>query len=208
MLLDKLSRRIIDISYKRGLSHLSSCLTSVRLIDNMYQVKKDNEPFILSNGHAALALYVVLEKYFGKDADELFERHGVHPNRDLDDGIYCSTGSLGMGVTVAVGMAIADKTRNVWLLMSDGELAEGSCWEALRIAGDLRLENLRIMVNANSNSAYGKTNVDMLDARMQMFYPSLVVQTDMFKYPHYLQSFDGHYKTLNKEEYEDLITLK
>lgn len=208
MLLDKLSRRVIDISYKRGLSHLSSCLTSVRLIDNMYQVKKDNEPFILSNGHAALALYVVLEKYFGKDADELFERHGVHPNRDLDDGIYCSTGSLGMGVTVAVGMALADKTRKVWLLMSDGELAEGSCWEALRIAGDLRLENLNIMVNANSNSAYGKTNVDMLDTRMQMFYPSLVVKTDMFKYPHYLQSFDGHYKTLNKEEYEDLITLK
>jgi transketolase len=178
------------------------------LIDNIYQAKKVDEPFVLSNGHAALALYVVLEKVFGTDAEDLFEKHGVHPNRDLDNRIYCSTGSLGMGVAVAVGMALADSTRNVWLLMSDGECAEGSVWEALRIAGDLRLENLRIMVNANSNGAYGKINVDMLDTRMQMFYPSLVVQTNMFKYPHYLQSFDGHYKTLNKEEYEDLITLK
>lgn len=208
MILSKLEKRIIDISYKNGLSHLSSCLTAVQLIDNIYQVKKTDEPFILSNGHAALALYVILEKVYGYDAEELYKQHGVHPNRDIEHKIECSTGSLGMGVTVAVGMAIADRTKNVWLLMSDGELAEGSCWEALRIAGDLRLENMKIMVNANSNSAYGKTNVDMIDTRLQMHYPTLVVQTNMFKYPSYLQSIGGHYHVLNKEEYEDITTLK
>lgn len=208
MLLSKLEKRVIDISYKKHLSHLSSCLTALTLIDNIYKVKKTNEPFILSNGHAGLALYVVLEKVHFKDAEKLFDKHGVHPNRDLEDGIYCSTGSLGSGVTIAVGMALADRTRNVYLLMSDGECAEGSVWEALRIAGELRLENLRIMVNANGTGAYGKVDVDLLDQRLQMFFPSLVVRTDMYRYPSYLQSVDGHYKTLNEEEYKDLITLK
>ena len=102
---NKLERRIIELSYKHGLTHLSSCLTSVNVIDKIYQVKKKTDPFILSNGHAFLALCVVLEKWEGKDAEKLWKKHGTHPNRDLEDGIYCSTGSLGMGITVAVGMA-------------------------------------------------------------------------------------------------------
>jgi transketolase len=208
MLLSKLEKRIIDISYKKGLSHLSSCLTSVNLIDDIYKVKKENDIFVLSNGHAALALYVVLEKVYFKDAEVLFDKHGVHPNRDLGDKIHVSSGSLGSAITLAVGMAIADRNRLVYVVMSDGEFAEGSTWEALRIAGDLRLENLRIMVNANGFGAYGKIDQDLLDSRIQLFYPTLVVQTNMYRYPHYLQSFDGHYKTLNEEEYNDLITLK
>lgn len=208
MLLSKLEKRIIDISFKRGLSHLSSCLTAVNLIDSIYKVKREKDIFILSSGHAALALYTVLEKVYFKDADELFEKHGVHPNRDLGDKIYCSSGSLGSAVCIAVGMAIADKTRDIYLLLSDGECAEGSVWEALRIASDLRLENLKIMVNANGTGAYGKIDVELLDQRLQMFYPSLVVRTDMLRYPAYMQSFHGHYKTLNEEEYNDLITLK
>lgn len=208
MLLSKLEQRVFEISHKKGLSHLSSCITALPLIDNIYQVKKEHEPFILSNGHAGLALYVVLEKVYFKDAEELFDKHGVHPNRDLGDKIYCSTGSLGSGICIAVGMALADRNRLVYAIMSDGECAEGAVWEALRIAGDLRLENLRIMVNANGTSAYGKTDVDMLDKRLQMFYPSLVVRTDMLRFPDYLQGVAGHYKVLNEEEYKDLITLK
>lgn len=208
MLLNKLEKRIIDISYKKNLSHLSSCLTSVGIIDKIYKVKRENEPFILSNGHAALALYVVLEKVYFKDAEALFDKHGVHPNRDLEDKIYCSTGSLGSGITLAVGMALADRKRNVYVLLSDGECAEGSVWEALRIAGEQRLENLRVFVNANGTGAYGKVDQDLLEVRINYFYPSLVMKTDMFRFPDYLQGVDGHYKTLNEEEYTDLITLK
>lgn len=210
MLLNKLQKRVIDISFKKGLSHLSSCLTAVGLIDNIYKVKKDDEPFILDNGHAGLALYVILEKVYFKDAEKLFDKHGVHPNRDKEDRIDCSTGSLGQGLPIAVGMAISKRYRNknVWVLTSDGALAEGSNWEALRIAGELRLENLRIMVNANGYSAYQKTDVDMLDIRMQMFYPSLVVQTNMFKWPDYLQGINGHYHVLTEEEYKTITLLK
>ncbi|MEN6293828.1 MAG: hypothetical protein ABFD07_17660 [Methanobacterium sp.] len=87
--MNELERRIIDISYKEKIGHLSSTLNAVNIIDEIYQTKKPNEPFILSSGHAALALYVVLEKYEGRDAEELFHKHGVHPHRDVDNGIYC-----------------------------------------------------------------------------------------------------------------------
>lgn len=205
--ISKLERRIIDIAYIKKLSHLSSCLTAVQLIDNIYQVKKENEPFVLSNGHAGLALYVILEKIYFKDAEKLFDKHGVHPNRDLGDKIYCSTGSLGSGVAIAVGMALADRSRNVYVLMSDGEFAEGLVWEALRIAGEQRLENLRIMVNANGTGAYGHIDTELLDKRANMFYPVLVVPTNMYKWPDFLQSIDGHYKTLSEDEYKETITV-
>lgn len=202
--LSKLEQRIVDISYKNGLGHLSSNLTAVNLIDSIYKVKKEKEIFVLDSGHAALALYCVLEKIYFKDAEELFNKHGVHPNRDLEDLIYCSAGSLGQGLPIAIGMALADRKRNVYILTSDGAMAEGSNWESLRIAGEQRLENLKIMVNANGTGAYGKIDSDLLDTRLQMFYPSLVIRTNMFKYPDYLQGFDGHYKVLNEEEYKEL----
>jgi len=202
--LNKLERRIIDISYKKGLAHLSSCLTAVRLIDHIYLVKKHDEPFILDNGHAGLALYVVLEKLHFKDAEQLFDKHGVHPNRDLQDLIYCSTGSLGQGLPIAVGMALADKRQNVYVLTSDGAMAEGSNWEALRIAGEQRLENLRITVNANGHSALGKTDPELLDTRMQYFYPALVAQTDLLDYPDWLQGVAGHYVVMDEEKYKEI----
>lgn len=202
--LSKQEIRILDISCRKKLSHLSSCLTSVALIDSIYKVKKESEPFILSNGHAGLALYVILEKEYSINAEGLYDKHGTHPNRDLKDRIYCSTGSLGSGIAIAVGMALANKKRNVYVLMGDGEFAEGSCWESLRIAGEQRLENLKIMVNANGYSALGKVDTDLLDNRVNLFYPCLVIRTNMFKYPDFLNGVNGHYATISKEQYEDI----
>lgn len=206
--LTDLERRIIDISYKHGLSHLGSCLTSVAAIDNCYRSMKEGDKFVLSNGHAFLALAVVLEKYRGENAEELVKKHGTHPNRDLAHGIFASTGSLGMGVSLATGIAIANMDRMCYLLTSDGECSEGVVWESLKIAGDMRLENLRITVVANGYSALSRVDVDLLDSRLQLFYPSLVVKTDMFKYPSFLQGLDGHYKIINDEEYKELTNEK
>ena len=175
---------------------------AVHIIDKIFTVKKPSDPFILSAGHAGLALYVVLEKFDYGNAEKLWKKHGTHPNRDMEHGIWASTGSLGHGIGIAVGMAMADPKQNVYVLMSDGECAEGSVWEALRIASDNRLENLRITVYANGYSAYGKVDVDMLDTRLQMFYPTLVVRTNIFALPDYLQGLDGHYAILTKEQYE------
>lgn len=206
MNLSDLEKRVLEISHKHHLSHISSCLIAVQLIDNIYKVKKPEDIFVLSQGHAGLALYVVLEKLYHFDAERLFMKHGVHPNRDIEDKIYCSSGSLGCALPIAIGMALANRNRDVFVLTSDGELAEGSCWEALRVAGEQKLENLKVMVNANGTSAYGKVNTDLLDTRLQFFFPTLVVRTNVLKYPSYLQGFDGHYKVLTDEEYEEMIT--
>src|ERR1700750_489699 len=125
MPLSALQYRILELSYKHKLSHIGSCLGCVDVLDMIYNRRKDNEPVILSCGHAGLALYVVLEKHLGKDAEQLFLKHGVHPNKDLGDGIYCSTGSLGMGLSIAAGRALADRNKPVWCVISDGEMAEG-----------------------------------------------------------------------------------
>lgn len=204
MLLNKWEKRILEISYKKGLTHLSSNLTAFRLIDNIFKTKKHDEPFILDNGHAGLALYVNLEKWYFKDAEALYDKHGTHPNRDLENHIYCSTGSLGQGLPIAVGMAFANKNRNVWVLTSDGAMAEGSNWEALRIASDYRLENLRIMVNGNGHSALKNVDVDLLDYRMQYFYPSLVIKTSLLEQPEWIQGVAGHYVKMDEAKYKEI----
>jgi len=204
-MLKELERRIIDISYKKGLSHIGSCLNAVRVIDGIYDVIKEGDKFVLSSGHSFLALAVVLEKHKGLDAEKLADEHGTHPNRNVEEGIFVSTGSLGQGLPISVGMAIADKDHLVYVVTSDGEMNEGSTWEALRIAGDLRLENLRIACIANGYSALGKVDTEVLDTRMQMFYPSMVVKTDLFKFPSWLQGLGGHYVTMTEEMYKEII---
>lgn len=204
-MLNKLEIRCVELTYKHKLTHLSSVLTSVGIIDKLFLAKKPEDKFVLSNGHAFLALAVVLEKNGIADAEDLIKRHGTHPNREVDKQIWASTGSLGQGLPIAVGMAIANPDIDIFVLVSDGEMAEGSCWEALRIAGELRLENLKVVCNANGYSALGKVDIDALDTRMQMFYPSLVLRTDMFKYPDFLQSINGHYVSMTEGQYEEIL---
>jgi transketolase len=202
--MNTLKKRILEISHKFKLSHIGSNMITVDTLDKIYSIKKKNEPFILSNGHAGLALYVVLEKYEGQDAEKLFKKHGVHPNRDKKDGIWASTGSLGHGIGIAVGMALSDRERTVYVTMSDGEMMEGSVWEALRIASDFRLENLRVAVIANGYSAYQKVDTEWLDMATQMFYPSLFVKENMYEHPDYLNGLEAHYHVMTDEEYTEV----
>lgn len=199
-----LEKRVIDLSYKHKLTHIGSCLTAVGPIEAIYKVKKPNEPFILSAGHMGLALYCVLEAWGFGDAEDLVVKYGTHPDRDMERGIWASTGSLGHGIGLAVGMALADRTRNVYVLISDGEAAEGSLWEALRIAGDQRLENLRVGIICNGYGAYGKVELDALEKRLQLFYPTLVIKVNTFSYPDFLQGQQAHYIQLTDEMYQEI----
>ena len=118
--------------------------------------------------------------------------------------IYTSTGSLGHGIGIALGMALADKTQIVYVLLSDGECAEGSVWEALRLAGDLRIENLRVAVVANGWGAYGAIDVEDLDRRINTFYPTLVVKCNLFHLPDFMQGQNGHYCVMTDEQYKEI----
>ncbi len=189
-----MKKRIIEISKKHNLTHLSSCLTAVDIIDKIYRTKKQYEPFILSCGHAGLALYVVLEKFEGNNAENLLSKYGTHPGRELLDGLWCSTGSLGQGLPIAVGMALADRSRNVYCLISDGECDEGSIWEALRIAKEQNLTNLKVYLNMNGWSAYKKIDKKYLAKRIKAFeFPVEIVETNMDDYPN-LRGLKGHYE--------------
>ena len=137
-------KRIIDITYQEKLSHLSSCLSAWPIIHEIYDLKKEDEVFILSNGHAGLALYCELEARYGIDPVMLLHKHGIHPGKDLENKLYCSTGSLGSGLPIAVGHALANRSKNVYCMISDGESAEGSIWESLRFARVQKLDNLKI----------------------------------------------------------------
>jgi len=197
-----LKRRIIDISYRNKLSHLGSCLTSVDIIDDIFKIKKPNEKFILSSGHAGLALYVVLEKYGGRNAEDIFRHHGVHPDRCSLCSLDCSTGSLGHGIGIALGMAFARPNKNVYCLMSDGECAEGSVWEALRIQNGLSLKNLKVYINWNNWSAYKQpdkftrwivNHIDYINVRETNFNLLMPI----LKEPQ-----EAHYKVMNEKEYK------
>src|SRR3972149_3321460 len=174
-----LKKRIVDISYKKGLSHLGSCLSAVDLIDEVYAVKEEKDSFILSAGHAAMALYVVLEKYYKHDAEMLYDLHGTHPNRDIEHGLECSTGSLGHGLPIALGMAMANKNKNVFCLISDGECSEGSIWEALRIGWEFKVSNLIVLVNVNGFGAYKKIKGEELLYQLRGFSGDVLVETGM-----------------------------
>ena len=232
--------RFLQISYEHKLSHIGSGLTALPGIEAVYQVKKPNEKFILSNGHAGLALYVVLEEYYrelGITAEDLLQRQGIHPDRSqtyymFDNGgfnpIDCSTGSLGQGLPIAVGMAMADRSKNVYCMISDGEAAEGSIWESLRIAQENKLTNLKVILNANGWGAYRQTDVEALKRQILAFgwyvidvdgddsekikkaldrdmyevgQPLLVIAHTNSDIPNFANNLDSHYKVMNKEDY-------
>lgn len=165
-------RRILEISYKLKLSHLGSCLSSVDLINAIYQVKLRDEKFILSNGHAAVAWYVILEKNGLLKKDQTEKLH-IHPDRNPSFGIDVSTGSLGQGLPIALGIALANRKKNVYAVISDGEAMEGSIWESLRIFQDLKINNLKILINVNGWGAYDPIPVDDLYLRLKSFMPNI-----------------------------------
>ena len=200
-----LKKRILEIAYKHKLSHLGSYLSAVDIIDEIYKSKNKEDIFILSSGHAALALYVVLEKYEDKNAEELFLKHGGHPHRDEDDGIYCSTGSLGLGITVAVSRALADKNKKIHVLISDGESAEGSVWESLRFIQENNLSNIEIYVNVNGYAAYDKVDTKYLVDRLEAFLPSINIRyTIVNQYP-FLRGLNAHYHIMSEEDYKSTL---
>jgi transketolase len=164
----KTRQRILEISHQKNLSHLGSCLSSIDLIEGIYKIKNKNEKFILSNGHAGVALYAILEKNgFIKNLD--IENLHVHPDKNSKLGVDVSTGSLGQGLPIALGMAIADKAKNVYCMLSDGECTEGSIWESLRIASENKVSNLKIIVNANGWGGYDAINLSFLIKRFKAY---------------------------------------
>lgn len=167
-------RIILNQSKRANVGHIGSCLCVVEILYSIYssvlQATTPEDPerdrFVLSMGHTGLALYAVLSlkgwlpkkqlNTFCED-DTLL---GVHPEAMLR-GVDFSTGSLGQGICIAVGAALAARLqcspRQVFCLISDGECNEGSVWEAAMFAAQHQLSNLHIIVDVNGQQALGPT---------------------------------------------------
>jgi len=202
--MNDLAKRLVEITFQERLSHLSSTLSALPIIEEIYAQRKDDEVFILSNGHAGLALYVVLEKYYGVDPVAMLHKHGIHPGRDLENKLYCSTGSLGSGLPIAVGHALATPHKKVYCMISDGECAEGSIWESLAFITKHQVNNLEVYANINGIGAYDTIDINYLVNRLQTFMPHINIRISKpYKWP-FAEGLKTHYYVLTAEDYEQL----
>jgi transketolase len=169
----KAIRRIILEQAKRaGVGHIGSALSVADILAVIFSGRLgDGDRFILSKGHAALALYAALhlQGRLSRDSLDTYCGNGsllgVHPERDLP-GVGFSSGSLGQGLGMGVGAALALRLKGapgrVRVLISDAELNEGSTWEAVMFAAHRKLGNLDLIVDLNGQQALGMTK-DVLD---------------------------------------------
>ena len=190
--------RIIDITYQEKLSHLGSCLTTWPILDDIYKIKKTSDHVVLSNGHSGLALYVKLEEEYGTDPVKLLHDYGIHPVRDIERHIEVSSGSLGSAVLIACGIALGDPDNAVHCIISDGECAEGTIWEALQFAN--RLPNLFINVNMNGYSAYDPVNTQGLVKRLRAFLPTIKIWKTSAE--GLMPGLKAHYHVMTDKDYE------
>lgn len=200
MSLSSLHRRIYQLSYKHRLSHIGSCITTVDILDEIYSQRNLDEPVCLGNAHAGLALYVVLEKWLAIDPEMMLEKHGIHSTKDLANGVYVSGGSLGQVETVAMGMALADRSRNVWLVSSDGGAAEGAFWETLMFKSINKVINLKWSINANGYGAYRKVDVEKLANCIHAWDEDVRVIKTEFGVP-FLEGLAAHYKVMDEKDW-------
>ncbi len=149
---NKLIKRILQKAYEDGMGHIPSALSILDTVWELYdKVMTPDDQFILSKGHGVIALYAVLEE---KGLLEWNSKLMGHPKRG--GAILASTGSLGHGLPIAVGLAKAKKikgeTGNVYVLVGDGECNEGTTWESALIASHHKLDNLKVIVDYNHST--------------------------------------------------------
>lgn len=170
--LRELRRRMLECSHLSGEGHLPSSFSVLEILyavlivlprsaPNKWNFYQDDS-FILSKGHASLALYSVLEEAgaisddWRKNLGGANSRFGGHPDATLVPLATASTGSLGHGLPISVGIALANRylgnSGRVVCLVGDGELNEGSNWEALMLASHLALDNLFVIVDCNGST--------------------------------------------------------
>jgi transketolase len=169
---------ILDALNGGGRGHLGPALSLVEIIRVLYDFVMIHDPknalsptrdrFVLSKGHGCLGLYAVLANhgYFPveklKDFCRFDSNLGGHPESSTLSGIEISTGSLGHGLSVGVGMAMASRLKDenwrTFVLLGDGETNEGSIWEAAMHASQHQLGRLTVIVDFNRMQAYGDVN--------------------------------------------------
>jgi transketolase len=176
----ELRGEVIGMSHRAQSAHLASCLSCIDILTAAYWHALEIDPaapsdplrdrFILSKGHAAMAIYATLAHrgFFPRPLLDTYTADGgmlaEHPPANLLPGIEAATGSLGHGLPIACGHALASRIKGefsgyrVFALLSDGECNEGSVWEAAMFAAAQNLDNLCVVVDYNKWQATARSN--------------------------------------------------
>lgn len=172
--LQEIKSNMLNMVHYSHASHIGAALSVIDVLYYIYKncakISSDNisnierDKVILSKGHASIALYAILAQ-FGMLEKEKLDKYYIdggvlpgHLDKDSEDGVDCSTGSLGHGLPIAIGMALAHPHHNIYVVMGDGEIQEGSVWESFIYAGKHSLPNLTIVVDNNNLQAFGRTD--------------------------------------------------
>jgi transketolase len=217
----EIRKHIIKMLMEAGSGHPGGSLSAVELVTTLYFYKMRHDPhnpywedrdrFILSKGHAAPLLYAVLAEagYFPKDElktlRKINSRLQGHPDRLKLPGVEMTTGSLGIGLSVAVGIALAGKLNkrnyNVYVLLGDGEVQEGQIWEAAMSAAHYRLGNLTAILDRNGLQLNGPTekimSIEPLAAKWKAFNWRLI-EIDGYDFEQIIFALNEAEKTANK----------
>lgn len=171
-------KEVLEIIYDTNSPHIGCCFSMADILVALYfkilsvDSKRPDDPnrdrLILSKGHAAPVLYAVLKEKGFIDENTfngIAQSPGtleVHPTRDITRGIEITSGSLGHGLSVAAGMALAgkydDTKYRIFTLLGDGELNEGSNWEAIMFASHHKLDNMVAIIDCNGLQVFGKNS--------------------------------------------------
>ena len=166
---NSIRRRDVQAVFEAGAGHIGGEMSVIDLLTCLYfhelsvdpnaPLDSERDRLVLSKGHTALALYIVLSErgFIPKDEISTFLKHrsrlNGHPNRVYVPGVETNTGPLGHGLPVAVGMAKAakldGKSWRTFVITGDGEMQEGSNWEAIMAAAHFRLDNLTLIIDHN-----------------------------------------------------------
>ncbi len=190
----RLRHHIVKATTAAGSGHPSSSLSMVEILTTLYfggvmrydasaPDDSDRDRFILSKGHGAPGLYAVLAEagYFPTSELTTLRKLGSplegHPNMCRLPGVEASTGSLGQGLSIAIGHALAgrldDRDFRVYVMVGDGESEEGQVWEAVMFAGNRGLDNLTLIIDRNGNQQTGRVDevqpLDPLDEKLRAF---------------------------------------
>jgi transketolase len=201
----RLSRQILEITTRAGSGHPSSSLSAIDILTALYfggilrydpgnPGWPDRDRFILSKGHAAPGLYVVLAAagFFDPDLLSTFRETGSplegHPNLRALPGVEASTGSLGQGLSIGLGHALAARLDRrgyrVYVMIGDGEADEGQVWEAAMAAAKYNLENLTAILDFNGYQQTGPVSQVM---------PSLMPVAEKWRaFGWQVSEIDGH----------------
>jgi transketolase len=161
-MINTLIKKVVDISHKAKEGHIASSLSVLNILNVLYGkiLKNKKHHFILSKGHASLGLYVILEHYDLLENDlesycKFDSKLGGHPSNKLKN-VEASTGSLGHGLPIGVGLALGEKIKNtenkVFVIIGDGESNEGTIWESALLAPNHNLNNLYCIMDYNHSN--------------------------------------------------------